>query len=177
MNELKAFRLPRAPAFVFSSAAVILVGLFLYFFYLFPADDMGPMQPISFSHRVHAGVKAIQCEFCHPSVRRSTFPGIPPVGKCLYCHDYIISNHPEIKKEHQYFNTHTPTPWVKVTYIPEFTFFNHACHLRRKLQCRECHGPAETMDRLQRNKIQMGFCVSCHRRYEANIDCWLACHN
>jgi hypothetical protein len=43
-------------------------------------------------------------------VNRSKHPGIPPVEKCIYCHKYIIANHPEIKKEHRYFNTRTPTP-------------------------------------------------------------------
>ena len=86
---------------------IFLVLGFLYFFYASPATNIGPEQPIPFSHRVHAGVKAIQCQFCHPYVGQSIFPGIPPVEKCLYCHNYIITNFPWIKKKHQYFNTNT----------------------------------------------------------------------
>ena len=89
-----------------------IVATGLYLFYLMPIKGLGPEQPIPFSHRVHTGVKEIQCEFCHPYVNRSTFPGIPPVEKCLYCHKYIIANHPEIKKEHRYFDSNTSTPWV-----------------------------------------------------------------
>ena len=74
--------------------------LFLYYFYMPPATGIGPEQPIPFSHRVHAGVKNIQCRYCHPYVDRSNHPGLPPVEKCLHCHNYIIANHPEIKKEH-----------------------------------------------------------------------------
>jgi hypothetical protein len=151
--------------------------VFVYLFYFFPYADLGPQQPISFSHHVHAGVKEIQCQFCHPYVARSHFPGIPPVEKCLYCHNYIIVDHPEIQKEHRYFDTRTPTPWVKVNYVPEFVFFNHERHIRKELACQECHGKVETMDRLKGVDFQMGFCVACHREKKANLDCWLACHN
>ena len=108
---------------------------------------------------------------------RSTFPGIPPVEKCLYCHKYIIANHPQIKKEHNYFNTGTATPWVKVNYLPEHVFFNHQRHIKKAVACQECHGAVETMDRLQHKNFQMGFCVACHRERKANLGCWLACHN
>ncbi|MFH1488548.1 MAG: cytochrome c3 family protein [Pseudomonadota bacterium] len=166
----------KAPLLI-SGCCLFAVLLFLYFFYLWPAMGIGPEQPIPFSHRVHNGVKQIQCEFCHPYVGRSTFPGIPPVEKCLYCHNYIIANHPEIKKEHAYFNTNTSTPWRKVTYIPEHVFFNHQRHIKKEVACRECHGPVETMDRLKSVHFKMGFCIECHRAKKANVDCWLACHN
>ena len=154
---------------------IIAVGLYL--FYLMPVKGLGPEQPIPFSHRVHAGVKEIQCEFCHPYVNRSTFPGIPPVEKCLYCHKYIIANHPQIKKEHDYFNSKTSTPWVKVNYLPEHVFFNHERHIKKEIVCEQCHGKVETMDRLKDAEFKMGFCIACHKEKKANLDCWLACHN
>jgi hypothetical protein len=150
---------------------------FLYFYYIYPTAGLGPAQPISFSHRIHAGVKAIQCRFCHPYVGRSTFPGIPPVEKCLFCHRYVIPEHPEIKKEHRYYDSGTSTPWVKVNYVPEFVFFNHERHIRKEIDCEECHGAVKTMDRLPRHTFQMGFCLDCHRKKGAEIGCWLACHN
>jgi hypothetical protein len=153
------------------------VVLFLYYFYVSPAADIGPEQPIPFSHQVHAGVKNIQCQFCHPYVDRSTFPGIPPVEKCLYCHKYIIVKYPWIQKEHQYFNTNTPTPWRKVNYIPEHVFFNHQRHIRKEIACEECHGQVQHADRLKEHRFFMGFCIECHDKKKANVDCWLACHN
>ncbi len=175
-NALDLLVLNRIPL-ILSGCCLLLVLLFLYLFYLMPAMGLGPEQPISFSHRVHSGVKQIQCEFCHPYVRRSTFPGVPPVEKCLYCHKYIIPNHPEIQKEHQYFNTGTPTPWVKANYLPEHVFFNHERHIKKEVECRECHGQVETMDRIKGKNFKMGFCIECHRLKKANLDCWLACHN
>jgi hypothetical protein len=156
---------------------IILPALFLYLYYIALAMNTGPEQPIAFSHRLHTGVKEIQCRFCHPYVDRSSFPGIPPVEKCLYCHNYIIANHPEIKKEHEYYDSKTPTPWVKVNYVPEHVFFNHQRHIKKDIDCRECHGAIETMDRLKDAEFEMGFCVDCHKVKDANLDCWLACHN
>jgi hypothetical protein len=167
-----------------NSKQLILIGLaviftlgFLYFFYPPLSEGIGPIQPIPFSHRVHAGIKAIDCKFCHPYVARSLFPGIPPVEKCLYCHNYIIPQHPWIKKEHKYFNTRTPTPWVKVNYIPEHVLFNHQRHIKKDIACEQCHGKVETMDRLPRNHFKMGFCIECHQTLKAPLDCWLSCHS
>ena len=158
------------------SAAVLMVIAFLILFYAPPATWLGPKQPIAFSHRVHAGVKQIDCRFCHPYVDRSVFPGLPPVEKCLFCHNYIIANHPEIQKEHRYFKEGLPTPWRKVNYLPEHVFFNHERHIKKEIACQQCHGPVETLDRLPGNRFRMGFCLNCHREKKVNLDCWLACH-
>ncbi len=154
----------------------VLVAAFLFWFYAASGAGIGPEQPIPFSHRVHAGVKAISCEFCHPYVRRSLHPGLPPVEKCLYCHRYIIPEHPWIQKEHAYFNTKTPTPWKKVFYLPEHVLFNHKRHLKKEIACQTCHGPVQTQDRIPRKRFKMGFCITCHQKRNANLGCWLACH-
>jgi hypothetical protein len=155
---------------------VVSLG-FVYLIFIFPHATAGIEQPIAFSHRVHAGHKAIDCRFCHPYVKRSTYPGVPPVEKCLFCHDHIIANHPEIKKEHEYFDTNTPTPWRKVNYVPEHVFFNHQRHIRKEIDCEACHGRVQAMDRVIGRDFKMGFCLECHRDRNANIGCWLACHN
>ncbi|UCF57333.1 MAG: cytochrome c3 family protein [Deltaproteobacteria bacterium] len=162
---------------ILSGLCLLLVFAFLYFFYIPPATDIGPEQPIPFSHHVHSGVKQIQCEFCHPYVKLSKHPGMPPVEKCLYCHKYIIANHPQIKKEHRYFNTRTPTPWRKANYLAEHVVFNHKRHIKIQVACSDCHGAVETMDRIRGVNFKMDFCINCHKKKNANLDCWLACHN
>ena len=165
-----------APLFL-ALICIFAAGAFGYFFWVVPLAGSGPEQPIPFSHNVHAGVKQIQCQFCHPYVAYSTFPGIPPVEKCLYCHNYIIAKHPQILKEHRYFDTRTSTPWVKVNYVPEHVLFNHQRHINGKIACRECHGEVENLQRLPYKDWRMGVCVECHQRKNANLDCWLACHS
>jgi len=160
------------------SAAVLLMGLMLYFYYAYPGQGLGPQQPISFSHRVHAGVKAIHCRFCHPYVERSEHAGLPEVEKCFYCHKYIIPTHPEILKEKKYYDNAKPVPWVRIFYVPDFVKFRHEPHLRwGKLECANCHGPVERKDRLQPKGFEMKFCIDCHQQKKAQLDCWLACHH
>jgi hypothetical protein len=165
----------RAALFIVAGSA-LFTAAFLYFYYVQP-EEIGPGQPIPFSHNVHAGIKEIQCQFCHPYVAYSNFPGIPPVEKCLYCHNYIIVKFPWIQKEHGYFSTRTPTPWVKVNYIPEHVFFNHQRHINSKIACEQCHGEVKDLQRLPQKIWQMGMCIECHREKKASVDCWLTCHN
>ncbi|AOY59323.1 MULTISPECIES: cytochrome c3 family protein [Desulfococcus] len=173
---LSALRENRMPI-LWIGCLALLSGGFLFLFYASPATNIGPEQPIPFSHRLHAGVKAIDCKFCHPYVARSRHPGLPPVEKCLYCHSYIIAGHPQIMKEHQYFDTNTPTPWVKANFLPEHVLFNHERHIKRDFACAECHGAVETMDRIKGERFRMGFCIQCHQQNQGPLDCWLACHS
>ena len=155
----------------------LAIAAFALLLYRAPADSSGPEQPIPFSHNVHSGIKQIQCQYCHPYVAYSTFPGIPPVAKCLHCHQYIIANHPWIQKEHRFFNTGTPTPWRKVNYVAEHVLFNHQRHINKRVACQECHGQVQDLHRLPDKVWRMGMCLECHHKKGANVDCWLACHS
>jgi hypothetical protein len=162
---------------VVSVLSLVLVAGFLYTFYSSPATSIGVEQPIPFSHRVHVNVKNIQCQFCHPYVGHSLNPGLPPVEKCLYCHNYIIAKHPQILKEHRYYDTRTPTPWKKANYLAEHVLFNHQRHIRKEIACQQCHGEIQNMDRVKGKIFFMAFCIRCHRERKVNIGCWLACHS
>ncbi len=155
----------------------LLFAIMFFFYAAYPSLTIGPAQPIPFSHRVHAGVKQIDCRFCHPYVARSQDAGMPAVEKCFFCHKYIIPDHPEILKEKAYFERNKPVPWVRVFWVPEFVFFRHEPHIAQAgLDCSRCHGAVKETDRLGRVKFEMGFCVTCHRNMGAELDCWLACH-
>jgi hypothetical protein len=55
-------------------------------------------------------------------------------------------------------------PWERVYKLPEFVQFYHAPHMRNELECEECHGPVEEMDRIyQWSSLRMGWCLDCHR--------------
>jgi len=45
-----------------------------------------PVQPIYYSHKVHAGVNQISCLYCHGSAQDSKHAGIPSVNVCMNCH-------------------------------------------------------------------------------------------
>jgi len=158
-------------------ALIVLLGI-LAFMYVLPLDlrDHSPIQPIAFSHKVHAGENSIPCLFCHRYAPKSPVAGIPAVADCRACHLFIAQNSPEIKKLMSYWDKKEPIPWVRVYGVPDFVYFPHMMHVRAGLVCASCHGEVATMRRITRSvKIKMGWCLNCHRLHKASIDCW-TCH-
>ena len=49
-------------------------------------QDYEPVQPIAYSHRLHAGELQIPCLYCHFGAEKSRHAGIPPVSVCMNCH-------------------------------------------------------------------------------------------
>ena len=159
-------------------AALLLLGTLLYMYYVFPDQGIGPRQPIYFSHRVHAGVKQINCRFCHPYVERSEHAGLPEVEKCFFCHKYVIPMHPQIVKEKEHLDRKIPVPWVRIFFVPDFVKFRHQPHIQwGKIECVRCHGDVASMDRLRPLNFKMKFCIDCHKEKNAQKDCYLACHH
>ncbi len=48
-----------------------------------------PEQPIKFSHKMHAGIQKIDCQYCHDGARRSKHSVIPAANTCMNCHNAI----------------------------------------------------------------------------------------
>ncbi len=125
----------------------------------------GPVQPILFSHRRHAGVFKIDCLYCHSNTDVSPVAFIPPVEVCMGCHRVVKAASPEIQKLRGFQGRGEPIPWQRIYKLPDFVQFNHGRHLRAGLKCQECHGKVEETDVLyQWAPLTMGWCLSCHRR-------------
>jgi hypothetical protein len=164
------------------AAMIVVVALFgavLGYFAnaaFFPGTT--PAQPIEFSHRIHAGDYEIPCMYCHIDARRSISAGVPSVNKCMGCHSVVAADSPLIREVARYYQNQEPIPWVRVHDLPDFVHFTHKRHISAGLECQQCHGPVETMERVSRmapNK--MGLCLDCHkeREVEHGTDC-LTCH-
>ncbi len=167
-------------SWLIGALAIVAVALFavLAWMYILPMDlrDRSPIQPIAFSHKVHAGTNGIRCLFCHSSASKSPFASIPAVAECRACHLFIAPNAPEIKKLMGYWDRKEPIPWVRVYSLPDFVYFPHMMHVRAGLDCTRCHGAVAAMDRITRSvKLKMGWCLDCHRALKVSIDCW-TCH-
>ena len=182
---------------------IMVVGFLLssaYFTYGYLMQigiDQGyaPIQPIHYSHKIHAGANQIECKYCHSSARVSKHSGIPSLNVCMNCHEYIADYNGEedlengytkdfytneIKKlysavgwdeENQVYTGNTqPVKWVRIHNLPDFVYFNHAQHAQvAKIECQSCHGPVEEMEILyQYSPLTMGWCIDCHR--ESNVD-------
>lgn len=161
-----------------------------------------PVQPIAFSHKIHAGQYKIDCQYCHADARRSEYAGLPSVSRCMGCHRITAADRPEIQKLAKFFNDQKPIPWVRVFKVPEYAHFPHKPHIRVGLACQTCHGPIETMSVVEAKTGQnlandllnlvtfhptptpltMGWCVECHttmnttRGTKAPLDC-VTCHH
>ncbi len=155
------------------------VGVLLgYFINVTFYPDDAPIQPINFSHKIHASDNEIPCMYCHVQARRSVSAGVPSVSKCVGCHNEIATDRAEIRKVMAYWDNEEPIPWIKVHDLPDFVHFPHKRHIAAGVECQTCHGPVETMDRVKQiAPLEMGWCLNCHKKYEVEngLDCW-TCH-
>ena len=169
-------------------------GYFAYGYMMQIGVDQGyqPVQPIHFSHKIHAGDNGIDCKYCHSSARVSKTSGIPSLNVCMNCHKSIYEYNGEttaeydkafydgeIKKlyaaagwddvDQQYTGETQPVKWVRIHNLPDFAYFNHSQHVSvAGLECQTCHGPVEEMEIMyQYSPLTMGWCINCHR--ETNV--------
>lgn len=182
-----------------SAAALLLTGVVtagaagLYDYTT--AELAGPAQPIQFSHQVHATLLKIDCRYCHSSVDRSRHAGIPAVSVCMGCHEWVKKgasegSEAEIAKLADYLARGESIPWIRIHGLPEYVKFQHQSHVRVGMQCQECHGAIETMNRvylvpdtryssssafLPAAKLQMGWCMDCHDQRAGTQNC-VSCH-
>lgn len=155
--------------------ALIAVMALVIYAVLYPTG-LGPKQPIPFSHRVHVHVKKISCVMCHSQVSETARAGIPPLQRCMLCHERIIRTFPYIEELRRHFEQGKPIIWQRVNWVPEFVYFNHSVHIQRGIDCGHCHGNVTMMDRvITAQEFKMGFCVECHRKNNASHDCFV-CH-
>jgi len=50
------------------------------------SKDYQPEQPIYYSHKVHAGVNQINCQYCHIGTYQGKQATLPSVNVCMNCH-------------------------------------------------------------------------------------------
>ncbi len=174
-NRNRALRVPRPPQMAFAACFLVLVVAVcfaLIFNSLYPGQD----QPVPFSHRIHVSTKQLSCFFCHPNAANSQNPGMPPVEKCLLCHDVIASNFFPIARIREYGREGKGIPWKRVNKLPDFVHFSHQAHIARGFDCGTCHGDVKEMDRVKEvYEFDMNFCIDCHWRYNAPDSCF-TCH-
>ena len=175
---------------------IVAVLMFLLFaayhafgFFMQVGVDQGykPVQPIHFSHKIHAGDNGIDCKYCHSNARVSKTSGIPALNVCMNCHKNISEvmestgdgEHSkefydkEIQKLYdatgwdgtKYVGTPTPIKWVRIHNLPDFAYFNHSQHVTvAGVACEKCHGPVKEMEVLEQHApLTMGWCINCHR--------------
>ncbi|GAB3913092.1 c-type cytochrome [Mucilaginibacter boryungensis] len=140
-----------------------------------------PVQPIKYSHELHAGVMKIDCQYCHSGAYKSKNATIPSLNICMNCHKSVKTESPEIHKIYdalgydpataKYDSTKArPIQWVRVHNLPDLVYFNHSQHVKvGKIICQTCHGPIQTMKEVyQYSPLTMKWCIQCHKRTDVN---------
>jgi mono/diheme cytochrome c family protein len=146
-----------------------------------------PVQPIKFSHQLHAGLNKIDCQYCHSGAFSSKNASIPSLNVCMNCHNYVTASEkydgktsPEIMKIYtaldynqdtkQYGENTKPVEWIRIHNLPDLAYFNHSQHVSvAGIECQKCHGPIQTMEEVyQYSPLTMKWCINCHRETEVN---------
>lgn len=162
--------------------------------------DYEPVQPIYYSHKVHAGINQINCLYCHGNAWESKSATIPAVNVCMNCHKTIneytkgpklydkngqeVNGTAEIAKLYKYAGFDPAKPnnwdpakakpieWVRIHNLPDHVYFNHSQHIKAgNVQCQTCHGNIPEMDEVKQfSELSMGWCVNCHRNTKVDFN-------
>ncbi len=123
-----------------------------------------PLQPIPYSHRLHAGVLKVPCLYCHSGALKSRQAGIPSAEKCMNCHKITKTESPAIRKLAAIYASGEPLRWERVHALPDHVYFDHRPHVNAGILCQTCHGEVQGMDVIsQQMSLRMGNCLGCHR--------------
>jgi hypothetical protein len=150
------------------------------FFSIFPIFSWEAVeQPILFNHIHHKEAVHLDCTFCHRYVERYRVAGIPNIELCQACHSSdAISKRPEALKVVEYVKAGKEIPWQRMYELPSFVVFPHWIHIQSGLDCSICHGLTGLKERPVRmvDRNYMEWCINCHEKRGADIDCY-TCHS
>jgi mono/diheme cytochrome c family protein len=182
-----------------TSIFLLLTSAFFVYGYLMQIgvdQNYSPVQPIHFSHRIHAGSNGVNCNYCHSSARVSKNSGIPSLNVCMNCHKNIAEvsdttatadfSKADYDKEidklykavgwdkvnQKYTGITQPVKWVRIHNLQSFVYFNHSQHVTvGGIACQTCHGPVQTYEiQKQFAPLTMSWCIDCHRKTEVKME-------
>ncbi|HEU4790293.1 MAG TPA: c-type cytochrome [Flavobacterium sp.] len=182
-----------------SAIFLLLSGAYLVYGFLMQVgvdQNYEPIQPIHYSHRIHAGDNEINCKYCHSASRVSKTAGIPSLNVCMNCHKSIsevaeTTATPEYSKafydeqiqklykavgwdatSQSYTGKTEPVKWVRIHNLPDFVYFNHSQHVTvAGIECQTCHGPVQEFEIMKQfSPLTMGWCVNCHRKTDVKME-------
>jgi hypothetical protein len=121
-------------------------------------------QPVPFSHKHHVSDCGIDCRYCHSSVEKSAFAGIPETETCMTCHSQLFNTAPILAPVRESMARDERLRWTRVHQLPDFVFFNHSIHVNKGIGCETCHGRVDQMPLTwQVNTLYMKWCIECHK--------------
>ncbi|MDP5097880.1 MAG: c-type cytochrome [Flavobacterium sp.] len=198
MNLFRAYVKNQFLVLVSVILLLLVSAYFAYGWLMQIGVDQGyePVQPIHYSHRIHAGDNGIDCKYCHSSARVSKHAGIPSLNVCMNCHKNIsevaettaTEEHSKAfydeqiaklydavgwdKSLQKYTGKTKPVKWVRIHNLPDHVYFNHSQHVSvAGVECQTCHGPVEEYEfQKQFAPLTMGWCINCHRKTNVKVE-------
>ena len=129
--------------------------------------NVAAQQPVPFSHKHHVTELGIDCRYCHSSVEKSAYAGIPPTHTCMTCHSQIWTSADMLEPVRASYRTNQSLAWTRVNSVPDFVYFDHSIHVKKGVGCTTCHGPIGEMPLTWRAEtLYMRWCLECHRAPE-----------
>jgi hypothetical protein len=121
-------------------------------------------QPIPFSHEHHVHDVGLDCRYCHYSVERADFAGIPDTATCMTCHSQVWTDAQMLAPVRASVASGTPLRWTRVHDLPDYVYFSHRIHVAKGVACEECHGRVDRMPLMRPIRAwEMRDCLECHR--------------
>jgi hypothetical protein len=132
--------------------------------------DEPQAQTVPFSHQHHVAGLGIDCRYCHTSVEKSAFAGMPPTETCMTCHSQVWKDAPVLQPVRDSLQNGTPLRWTRVHDLPDYVYFNHSIHVNKGIGCASCHGRVDQMPLTEKvQPLYMRWCLDCHRAPEHHL--------
>lgn len=144
-----------------------------------------PVQPVDYSHQIHAGKLGMDCRYCHSHVEQSFHANVPDTATCMNCHTadeetdqaFLSSDlwkmhkvNKNLIKVRAAFKSGEPIQWRRVHKVPDYVHFSHEVHVHAGVSCYSCHGRVDQLAVVRQNEsLAMGWCLDCHRNPEKNL--------
>lgn len=136
-------------------------------------------QPVQFNHLKHTTELSLACTFCHPYAETGAHSGLPDAETCSICHSAPQGTSAEAARVTELLEAGDPLRFNKLFRLPDHVFYTHRRHVGvAELPCAGCHGDIAATEQPPARelvKVDMDFCMDCHREQEASLEC-NACH-
>ncbi len=147
-------------------AAFAAIVAFFWYFGSPKYTDSGyrPVQPVPYSHKLHAGDLGLDCRYCHWAVEVSTVANVPSTQTCMNCHTLVLTESEKLMPLRESIGNNVPIEWIRVHMLPDYVYFDHGAHLNAGIGCFTCHGNIAEMEIVsQIRPLSMSWCLECHR--------------
>ena len=151
-----------------------LMGICAYAYYTYPTNiDTGyqPVQPVPYSHKLHAGQLGLDCYYCHFTVYKAAYAAVPPTETCMNCHTRVKTTSPRLEvgpaelRDRPGDSLGADSSAFQITFILITRRTSTA-----GVSCVSCHGRIDQMIEVHQEKpLNMAFCLECHRNPAPNI--------